>query len=268
MLAMGKKRAAVDRGDRGDDDDKDDNGNDEGNKYGRQDNAQGAGKRAAVDSAAGPLAVNSHAPSIAADPPLAIVATALSASKWRLDGVDMCVRNLLRHALLADVPVQAVDRVTFHAYDGPLECALVAHRLGQLPVRGLTDLSFDVRGVGPATAPLTWITAAHITGDGGRVVKGDEGATAETGAVAPAEAADAFQLVPLLAGQQVHVTCHTSLGTGRRRTTWASTFPVFTHTDERSCTLSVETTGALTPLAACIAALTAARDVYATLLHA
>ena len=169
---------------------------------------------------------------------------------------------------MADVPVQAVDRVTFHAYDGPLECALVAHRLGQLPVRGLADCSFDVRGVGPATAPLTWITAAHITGDGGRVVKGNEGAAGDGGGATNATTSDKFQLVPLLAGQQVHVTCHTSLGTGRRRTTWASVFPVFAHTDERSCTLSVETTGALTPLAACIAALAATRDVYAALLSA
>ena len=186
-----------------------------------------------------------------------MLAAQISDRAWRIDGADMCVRNLLRHALMADVPVQAVDRVTFHTYDGPLESAMIAHRLGQLPIRGLTDLSFDVKVQAAATAPLTWATAAHITGDSGRVVTGTEAAP---------DTSDPFLLVPLLASQQVHVTCHTSLGTGRRRTTWASVFPVFTHVDEQTCVLTVETTGALTPLAACIAALQASCAAFATLL--
>ena len=184
----------------------------------------------------------------------------LNAATWTLDNVDMCTRNLMRHALMADVPVQAVDRVTFHAYDGPLECAMVAHRFGQLPIRGTQSATFDVQLEAAADAPLTWVTTAHIVGDeAGQVVKGTEGGKATC---------DEFQLVPLLAGQRLHVTCQTSLGTGRRRTTWASVFPVFKHVNENTCILKVETTGAVTPEGACIAALQSCCTVYASLLAA
>jgi hypothetical protein len=181
----------------------------------------------------------------------------VDAATWTLDNVDMCTRNLMRHALMADVPVQAVDRVTFHAYDGPLECAMVAHRFGQLPIRGKQPVTFDVKLEAATNAPLTWVTTAHIVSDdGGQVVRGTEGGY------------DEFLLVPLLAGQRLHVTCQTSLGTGRRRTTWASVFPVFKHVNENACILKVETTGAVTPAEACMAALQSCCAVYASLLAA
>lgn len=188
------------------------------------------------------------------------VVNQVDAATWKLENVDMCTRNLLRHALMADVPVQAVDRVTFHAYDGPLECAMVAHRFGQLPIRGSQALTFDVQLEAAVDAPLTWVTTAHIvTDDGGQVVRGTEGGK---------DTCNEFLLVPLLAGQRLHVTCQTSLGTGRRRTTWASVFPLFNHINENACILKVETTGAITPAEACIAALQSCCAMYASLLAA
>jgi DNA-directed RNA polymerase alpha subunit len=174
---------------------------------------------------------------------------------WEISGLDPSMWNLFRHALMADVAVQAVDRVTFHQYNGPLESSMVAHRLGQLPITGKEPLQFELKVEAPTDAPLTWVTAADITGDGGRVVKGD-GPHGSSG----------FLLVPLLAGQRVHVTCSTSLGTGRQRTTWNSTFPVIKRTEDGKGVLKVETTGALTPKEACVSALLASRAVFIALM--
>jgi DNA-directed RNA polymerase subunit D len=165
---------------------------------------------------------------------------------------------LIRHALFADVPVQAVSRVTFYAWDGLTGSEFIAHRLGQLPIRGLGPLRFEICVRAPARAPLTWVTAADIVGDGGRVVKGDVDAY---GKLQP------FLLVPLLAGQRVHVVCETELGTGRRHTTWSSVLPTMRPDPERddACDFIVETTGALPPPDAWRSALTSTRDCFARL---
>ena len=182
---------------------------------------------------------------------------------WRVEGADTSMRTLVRHALFADVAVQAVDRVTFHAWSGLVESSLVAHRMGQLAVRGLEPLSFELKFSAPADAPLTWVTTEHITGDGGRVVRGggDRLNTEEP-----------LLLIPLLAGQRVHLTCTTSLGSGRRKATWNSVFPIVRVVGEEEVaaaaggkaavlspqpfTVTVETTGACTPVEAMTRALT------------
>ena len=157
---------------------------------------------------------------------------------WRVENMDTSMRTVIRHALLADVPVQAVDHVTFHAWDGLVESSLIAHRMGQLPIRGLDPLVFELKFKAPEDAPLTWVTANHITGDNNRVVRG-------------VDHEEPFLLVPLLAGQRVHLTCTTTLGTGRRKATWNSVFPVIkvetNKEDPCPFTITVETTGALTP---------------------
>jgi hypothetical protein len=82
---------------------------------------------------------------------------------WEIGGLDPSMWNLFRHALMADVAVQAVDRVTFHQYNGPLESSMVAHRLGQLPITGKEPLQFELKVEAPEDAPVTWVTAADIT---------------------------------------------------------------------------------------------------------
>jgi len=165
--------------------------------------------------------------------------------------ISMAMQNLIRHALLADVPVQAVDRVTFNEWDGPVESSFIAHRMGQLPIRGTDPLEFEVNVTAKADAPLTWITSNDITGDGGRVVKGTEDGTSF-----------GFLLVPLLAGQRAHLTCHTTLGTGRKHAIWNSVFPVVKRREDGSATFLIETTGAITPKDAWIAALSTTRDIF------
>jgi len=152
----------------------------------------------------------------------------------KVDGLDAPMRNVIRHALMADVPVQACDNVTFHAWDGRIESSMIAHRVGGIPIRGLDPLEFTIKVAAPDNKPLTWVTSLDIKGDDGRCVHGD--------------AEDGIQLVPLLAGQQVHLVCKTSLGTGRKGTLWHSTHVVVQAAEEGTdtATYTLLTTGALT----------------------
>ena len=144
--------------------------------------------------------------------------------------------NLLRHALMADVSVQAPVRVTFPAgYNSiVIEDAMVAHRIAQLPVSGTSPCTFTIRKTAPKDASLTWVTSDDIVDDDGgrRVVRPEAGR---------------YLLVPLLAGQEFCARATTAAGSGRKHTVWASVFvAVHTHPDS-SVTFNIETTGAQSP---------------------
>jgi len=174
----------------------------------------------------------------------------------RLHGCPPAMQALVRNALMADVPVQAVDTVDFGAYDGPLESEMVAHRLGGVPIRGLCPLKFHIRVRACAEAPLTWVTSEDIMEDDpaqGRVVRCSR------------PCGSRFLLVPLLAGQEFAVTCNTALGTGRKHTRWLSTFVgVQPQEDGRpdSARFTVETNGALSPQEAWVRALEATETFF------
>ncbi len=159
---------------------------------------------------------------------------------WRVENADLPLRNLIRHALFADVGVQAVEKVSFLEWSGPIERSIVALHLGQLPVRGDDELVFEINKQAEEGKPLTWVTSDDIHGDKGRIVRQDR----------------PFLIAPLLAGQKLHCVCKTRLSTGRERTQWSSVFPVLRHDEDGDgCTVIVETTGALTPEEAWIRAL-------------
>jgi hypothetical protein len=107
-----------------------------------------------------------------------------AAAALRLSATSTATANALRHALLKDVCVAAMDHVTLHVYDGPLEPELVAHRFGQLPVALLdTDnarrvldsdgsgddvvATFDV-DVTNTGRELLWVTSHDLTCTRGR----------------------------------------------------------------------------------------------------
>ena len=169
---------------------------------------------------------------------------------WRLENADLPLRNLVRHALFADVHIQAVDRVSFYEWSGPIERSIVALHLGQLPVRGHDDLVFEVRKRADDRAPLTWVTSDDIFGDEGRI----------------ARQATPFLIAPLLAGQALHCMCSTRMSTGREHTRWNSVFPIVLHDDDTSdtngCTMIVETTGSLSPEEAWTKAITTSANHF------
>lgn len=172
---------------------------------------------------------------------------------WDLSEVDAATRAVIRHAVDADVPTQAVHAVTFIKYDGQMEMesAMVAHRLGQLPIQGQEPMTFEI--VGKGVGPLTWVTTENIVGDDARrVLRGTEDGVS-----------DYFRLIPLLEGRQVHLKCVTALGTGRRHAKWKCC-----HVKRATATdpvISITTTGSTTPGGALNAALRAIETLFTEL---
>ena len=180
-------------------------------------------------------------------------------------GVDGPTLHLFLRALLCDVPVQAVDTVTFSRYDGPLESEMVAFQLGQVPIRGEGPMTFQVSS-GPHTGPLTWATTDDVCEESspGRVVLNSTGDK-----VGPAGIRNRILLAPLLAGQALMARCRTSVGTGRRHARWGSVFPVFhPRKDDAGATFTqavIQTTGACTAAYALAAAIKSLMDLFGNL---
>lgn len=186
---------------------------------------------------------------------------------FTLTGFDVALTNVLRHALYADVDVYAPDTVTFIQYDGPLEPELIAHMIGQLPLRRTDDVHDDVPvtfavdvQTDASTPSLTWVSSVDFTCTSGnaeivhfRSDKERAAAFADTG----------FLLCPLHAGQRFVATFTATLNNGRHGTRWNSVHPIVRPllcddaetTTPTSFELIIQTTGAITPTNALRAAL-------------
>jgi hypothetical protein len=159
--------------------------------------------------------------------------------------------NVMRHALMADVSVQAPVRITFPNGYGNLaiEDAMAAHRIAQLPVCGSTPCTFTIDKTAPADASLTWVTSDDIADDEGgrRVVRPQRGR---------------YFLVPLLAGQRFCARAETVAGSGRQHTLWASVFVAVQAHADASVSFCISTTGAQTPQEAWTSASTATLGAF------
>jgi DNA-directed RNA polymerase alpha subunit len=170
------------------------------------------------------------------------------------DGIDYSLFNTVRHALFKDVPVLAPDTVTFIQYDGPLEPEMVAHRIGQLPLRVLPTAGTEPHGADAeyifrihkeadtSKAGIIWVTSKDVS-----CVTGNAEVVHYRTAAEEALAAydHGFLLVALHPGQRVHATFRGRVSTGREATRWVSSHCA-ARTDP-SFSMRVETTGSVTP---------------------
>lgn len=172
--------------------------------------------------------------------------------------ITQSMHNFLRHALFKDVPILAVDTVTFVQYDGPLESEMISHRIGQLPVRLVhgdtesTTATFSVEVVAPPhdeKCGLMWITSDKVvcTSENAHVVHYRSAAEKSM-----SKYDTGFLLAPLHPGERLQLTFSARVSTGREATRWVSCFIKPSMDPFR---LYIETTGAITPREALRAAL-------------
>ncbi len=182
---------------------------------------------------------------------------------FTIHGLDTSVVNLLRHALVADVPIVAADCITFEAYDGVQERETIALQFGRLPIRGSlppgTHYSLPLEFVAPPISEkkhLTWLTSEAVKFPQDcplRVVHYRSSALREA-----AFADTGFLLCGLHPGQQLKAVIHFRVGTGREHARWIAVRPqVKPLAAEGAFDISVETTGAVTATEAVLAALEA-----------
>lgn len=168
-------------------------------------------------------------------------------------GIDYSVANLIRTSLFMDVKCLAAEKVTFRGYDGILMSEMVAHRIGELPLRFVhrgplvvgAEARFDIDVISkPGVPKLTWIKSRDI-----RCIEGDaEIVHYRTAGEEKAASGDhGFHVAALHAGQRLQATFLARVKTGRDGTQWVCAYPlVFPLEDGSGYSVTIETTGAVT----------------------
>ena len=169
-------------------------------------------------------------------------------ARARVHSPDAATVNILRQALMADVPVLAADVVQLDAYDGPLLSEQVALHIGRLPMAttdkcpGPVECTIDVVNT---TRSLVWVTSADVVCPPGvTIVHYRDDAEA-----AAAFADRGFRIAALHPGNRLQGKFKARVGTGREHVRWKCVHVIVRqHDDDRTAyTLELETTGAVTP---------------------
>jgi hypothetical protein len=189
----------------------------------------------------------------------------------KLHGIDLPVANAIRNALFNDVPVYAVDTMTFVKYDGVLEPEYITTLAGLVPIKPVAVTSAvpwrDDLGAAPPVPDTGKLYLDSTADPDGALVHWvtSQDLTDPTCTFAPVHyrserlAAAAvhdrgIRICPLLPGQRIQVSLNIRRGTRRvDGTRWSAVMPVLTHdpSDTRSFTLRIEAlSGAVAPLAA------------------
>lgn len=133
--------------------------------------------------------------------------------KFLVSGIDFSFANLIRRSIMDEIPVMAIDEVTFHKNSSALYDEIIAHRLGLLPLS--TDLkSYYVKeeckcgGKGCARCQLKLVLQAK-----GPCTVYAENIKSKDPKVKPVQ--PDMPIVKLLKGQQLQFEAVASLGYGR-----------------------------------------------------
>jgi len=139
--------------------------------------------------------------------------------KFYVKDIDFSFANLIRRSVMSEVPVMAIDEVTFHKNSSALYDEILAHRLGLLPLS--TDLkSYNVKekckceGKGCARCQLKLVLQAK-----GPCIVYAENIKSKDSKIKPVQAN--MPIVKLLKGQQLQFEAVASLGYGRDHAKYA-----------------------------------------------
>lgn len=133
--------------------------------------------------------------------------------KFLVSGIDFSFANLIRRSIMDEVPVMAIDEVTFHKNSSALYDEIIAHRLGLLPLS--TDLKgYNVKeeckcqGKGCARCQLKLVLQAK-----GPCTVYAENIKSKDPKIKPVQ--PDMPIVKLLKGQQLQFEAVASLGYGK-----------------------------------------------------
>ena len=148
--------------------------------------------------------------------------------KW----LDTGLMNVIRHGLMADVPILAVEKTLIKAYNGPLETEHVTHKFGYMPIRwsaagdappldGSASCSFVVDAVAdPDSTKVHWATSEDVvccTEFPGRASLPSAVSYRSDAERALAKWDRGYQLAPLHPGQKLHAVGFAVAATARDR---------------------------------------------------
>jgi len=155
--------------------------------------------------------------------------------EFNLEGIDSCMANALRRIIISEIPIMAVEEVTFYDNSSVIHDELLAHRMGLVPLK--TDpagpdsikISLDVKG--PKTVYAGDLKLAQIKA---------KGADKKTDDIV---VYDKMLLVKLTENQKIKLEATAKLGKGKEHMKWQGALASYEQVDDEKFVFFVESYG-------------------------
>jgi DNA-directed RNA polymerase subunit D len=159
--------------------------------------------------------------------------------EFNITGIKENIANALRRVVISDVPVLAIESVTFSQNSSVMDDEVLAHRLGLIPLKtdpnGLDTVTVSLEGTGPGIVYSKNLVVKETK------VKGKK--KSESISVY-----DTIPVIKLTEGQKVELEASAQLGRGRDHIKWQGGIASYDKKQDGSFDFFIESYGQM-PLA-------------------
>jgi DNA-directed RNA polymerase subunit D len=159
--------------------------------------------------------------------------------EFNVSGINENIANSLRRVVISDVPVLAIEAVTFSQNSSVMDDEVLAHRLGLIPLKtevdGLETITVSLEGAGPGIVYSKNLTVKETKAKGKK--------KSESISVY-----DTIPVIKLTEGQKVELEATAQLGRGRDHIKWQAGIASYDKKEDGSFDFFIESYGQL-PLA-------------------
>jgi DNA-directed RNA polymerase subunit D len=131
--------------------------------------------------------------------------------EFNITGIKENIANALRRVVISDVPVLAIETVTFSQNSSVMDDEVLAHRLGMIPLKtevdGLDTLTVSLEGTGPGIVYSKNLVVKETK------AKGKKKSVSIS-------VYDTIPVIKLTEGQKVELEATAQLGRGRDHIKW------------------------------------------------
>lgn len=158
--------------------------------------------------------------------------------EFKISGIDTAMANALRRIIISEIPIMAIEKVTFYENSSILDDEILAHRLGLIPLK--TDLD------GPEKIKLS------LKATGPKTVYSKEIKVKETkvkGKSMPSESIAVYDKIPIVKlteNQEISLEAIAQLGFGKDHMKWQGGLASYDTEDGKSFEFFIESYGQLT----------------------
>lgn len=163
--------------------------------------------------------------------------------EFNVSGIDTSLANALRRAIISEVPVMAIEKVTFYDNSSILSDEILAHRLGLIPLKTdlktynlISECDCKLKGCAKCMVTLT----LDVSGPGMVYSKDLKSTDPEI-----VQAYDNIPVVKLTERQKVKLEAVAQLGVGKDHIKWQGGLASYEINDNKSFDFFVESYGQL-----------------------
>jgi DNA-directed RNA polymerase subunit D len=156
--------------------------------------------------------------------------------EFNVSGIKENVANALRRTIISDVPIMAVENVTFYQNSSVMDDEVLAHRLGLIPLRtdpeGTETVTLTLEAAGPGTVYSKSMTVKE----------------AKTKSKKKTESISVYDTIPIIKlteGQKIEIEATAQIGRGRDHIKWQGGLASYEKKEDGSFDFFVESYGQL-----------------------